>query len=233
MARSAQAALRPVERRSLAQAAYQEIAAAIFERRFPPRSRLNVYELSRQLGMSPTPVREALSAMAADDLIWQETNRGFRVAPLLTEAELQSLFDVRRALEMLAIRQANLDPIRIRKLSAIAARMDRMRYGPDFHRFDEYNRADADFHRGIVELAASPFLESAWDGLHFHVHVGRLAVLPGSNGSAGPPVPPEHRLIIQALAEGDRRTATRRLDEHIRRAREAVLSADRAEAGNG
>ena len=62
-------------------------------------ARLNIDALARTLGVSPTPIREALARMEAEGLVVKEPRRGYTVAPLIGLEDLRALIDFRLLIE--------------------------------------------------------------------------------------------------------------------------------------
>jgi DNA-binding GntR family transcriptional regulator len=85
--------------------ATRELRQALMAGQFEPGQRVSIRGLAERLGMSMTPVREAVSRLAAERAIEAEPNRWMRI-PLLTAAELRELRDIRVALEGLATARA-------------------------------------------------------------------------------------------------------------------------------
>ena len=81
-----------------AERALQELRDLILGAELAPGSRLGEVELAERLGVSRTPVREALTRLAAEGLVEIVANRGARVATW-TVAELEGVFDLRASLE--------------------------------------------------------------------------------------------------------------------------------------
>src|SRR3954470_11084102 len=89
-----------------------------------PGARLGEVELAERLGVSRTPVREALSRLAAEGLVEVVPNRGARVATW-TVAELEGVFDLRSTLEpqLTAFAVPNATPADVAELDELATRM--------------------------------------------------------------------------------------------------------------
>jgi DNA-binding GntR family transcriptional regulator len=85
--------------------ATRELRRALMEGQFEPGQRISIRGLAEKLGVSMTPVREAVARLAAERAIEAEPNRWMRI-PLLTAAELRELRDIRVALEGLATERA-------------------------------------------------------------------------------------------------------------------------------
>jgi len=85
--------------------AYQHLRAAIVENRYPPGHRLVEQQLAAELGLSRTPVREALRKLEAEGLVVSERNRGAMVRPL-SSTEVVDLYGLRIKLESYAVELA-------------------------------------------------------------------------------------------------------------------------------
>lgn len=201
---------------SLAEAAYEAIVQAIIDREVKPGTRLRIEALSRALQMSNTPVREALNRLTAQRLVIQDNNRGFTVAPLLGRAAYHQLFEVRHLLETHAIAHAKADSEVAERLVAMAERMPAMEHGAIYSNFREFNQSDREFHRTLIGMAGNPFVQSAWDDLHFHLHVGRLYV--GEGVIDFTDALEEHRAIALAVRDGDLEGTAQAAAHHIERA---------------
>src|SRR3954451_3049315 len=127
-----------------------------------PGARLGEVELADRLGVSRTPIREALSRLAADGLVEITPNRGARVATW-TVAELEGVFDLRMSLEpqLTAFAGAHARAVDIEPLDELARRMLAVGSpGPDqdLDALVPLNRA---FHDRLVALAGHPALATA------------------------------------------------------------------------
>lgn len=212
---------RPVRRSSLAGQAYEAIIEAIFDRQLQPGAQLSIDGVARELGMSITPVREALSQIAAQRLVLQESNRGYTVAPLLSARHFHDLFAVRLVLEEHALDVMELDAEAIECLRRIVSQMPIMENGAHYRDYRDFNLADREFHRTIVSMARNEVLLRSWDDLYFHLHVGRLYAGVGLIDLDD--ALREHSEIVSALRQGDRQAALQALTAHVRGA-EARLS---------
>lgn len=200
------------ERLSLAELAYQTIAEAIYDRRLAPGERLSIDTLRQQLGMSATPVREALSRAAALDLVRQDNNHGFTVASALTPSELAQLFAVRRSLELEALAEVAEAP-NPQRLAELAQEMAGCEHGPNFSDITKFSRLDRSFHWEIVAATGNRFLLRSWEGLHFHLRVHRVyageGVLDFTEANA------EHAAIVAAAASQDLDALRASVERHI------------------
>jgi DNA-binding GntR family transcriptional regulator len=127
-----------------------------------PGARLGEVELADRLGVSRTPVREALSRLAAEGIVEIQPNRGARVATW-TVAELEGVFDLRSALEprLTSFAVPSAAPADVEELDRLATRMVEVGSpgpGQDLDALVPLNRA---FHDRLVALADHPALAAA------------------------------------------------------------------------
>jgi DNA-binding GntR family transcriptional regulator len=125
----------------------------------PSGTRLGEAELAGRLSVSRTPIREALSRLAAEGLVEIQPNRGARVATWTTD-QLREIFDLRLRLEPYAVRQAvpRLSPEQLDDLDELAVAMTRA----DVAELVELNRR---FHSTFIDAAGSPPLAAALRGV--------------------------------------------------------------------
>ena len=107
MTHSKLAKVKPQPRRSiLSDETYSMIRAMIFAHEIVPGERVNIDALSVQLGVSQTPIREALARLESEDLIAKEPLKGYRATNLLSMKEFADLFNFRLLIEPYAAEQA-------------------------------------------------------------------------------------------------------------------------------
>ncbi len=132
---------------------------------FAAGSRLGEAELAERLGVSRTPVREALTRLAAEGLVEIVPNRGARVSSW-TVAELDEVFDLRAALEprLTALAVPSARPGDVDALDELAREMLRVGLpGPD-QDLDAVVGLNREFHAHLVTLAAHPAMAGALAG---------------------------------------------------------------------
>jgi len=145
---------------SLNELAENAIRKAIVEGQLKFGDHLSEVRLSQMLGISKTPVREALLKMRTEGLIESHPKRGtyvFRVRP----EDIDALCEVREVLELAAVR-LGIARRHAQLASGLSAVVSRMRKALDAHDFRAYQRLDAEFHGVIVESAANPYLVEAY-----------------------------------------------------------------------
>jgi DNA-binding GntR family transcriptional regulator len=179
------------------------------------RERLKEVELASQLGVSRTPLREALLILESEGLVVSEAHKGFRVAAL-SEARVRELYPILGALEGLAVREsgarlrARVGELRAVNASLRASRTKLRRHALD-QRFHELLR-DGCPNRALVELVRRLWLQAQrFDG----------ATERGMADPAGSLR--DHVAITDAIGRGDLAGAVARLDEHWRHGIDVVV----------
>ena len=211
---SCMAAVTQLSRVNLAEQVRDRLLREIMDREREPGARLNVDALGREYGVSATPIREALSALAATGLVQAEPFLGFSVAPAPEPGFLAQLYELRLRIEPwlagLAARRADRS-----LLDALSATLDAMspatREGP-WSAHSAHADADARFHDAIALAAANEPARQALARLHVHLHVSRryLAQPGGAEATAE-----EHRAVFRAIAAGDAERAEAAMARHL------------------
>lgn len=190
---------------------YARIKAMILANRIPPDTKLTIDRLARELGVSQTPIREALQRLEGDKLVVSKKPRGLWTTPLLNEQELTDLIEVRLLLEPWAVRAVSIDraanPGRemLRQVELFLAESESRTAG--------YALASHDvvFHDLIFRAAGNPLLHETYKQLHAHLHLFRLypADLDGTHTVE------EHRRIAEAIADADADRAEQAIRDHL------------------
>jgi DNA-binding GntR family transcriptional regulator len=200
-------------RPSLTDLAYDALVEAIYDRTYPPGGPVSIDELADRLGISVTPVREALVRAASQRLLTRESNKGFSVAPLLTRREYRHLIELRRVLELHAIATAELRSEDIGRLSVALDRMRASGGSTGYADVKEFTRADYEFHAALVEACDNQFVVEAWNNLHHVMHTYRIYLDSGVFDSRDAIA--EHEPILEAARAGDRAALTSSLRDHL------------------
>lgn len=148
--------LKEVSRDTLRGRVYVELRGAIMKGMFDPGQAVTVRGLAESFGTSPTPVREALQQLVAENALIAEPNRSYRI-PRITRDIFIDLRDTRAELEGLAAEKAapNISASEVRKLEHLIERMSRTIASQDPK---AYLSANEDFHFVIYESAHAPVL---------------------------------------------------------------------------
>jgi DNA-binding GntR family transcriptional regulator len=186
-----------------------------------PGERLSDVELAAQLGVSRTPVRQALHRLAHYELVRFDPRRGFSVREF-TAQDVHEMYDIRSALEVLALRQAapHLKPADLQEqLDFIANLRPRLNEEPAIALFLQ---SDFQFHNLIIHASDNRRLIRMLAELRSQVSIFQIR-------DAGYPRRNEialegHERLLLALLEGEIETATRLLADHIATSKAGVLA---------
>lgn len=169
-------------------------------------------EIARQLGVSRTPVREALDRLAERGLVTFHPNRRATVRALKLD-ELEHIYEVRELLEGHAARRAcgHLTAADFKELDRLARQARR----GDGRRYAEANyEFDLALHRTVAERSGNPVLAGQIRELHELVQLGRHKV--GDEREAFEAACDEHGRVVEALRRGEAGAAQDEMVRHIR-----------------
>ena len=202
------------DRSALSDRVYLLLKTRIIDLEWGPGERLHVERLAAQLGVSPTPVREALNRLSAEGVVTAAAYRGFHVSPLLSSEELALLLSARRVIETAAVTQAPAacSPVNLQRLSELVSEMDRL-IESDVLDAKTFNATDAAFHRLTVALSGNRFFLTAFDALHAHVQIARH--YQGRSLDEASSANSEHHRLLAAFADGNGELAAHEAGVHI------------------
>jgi DNA-binding GntR family transcriptional regulator len=180
-----------------------------------PDSRISMDSLARALGVSQTPIREALSMLEANGLVNRKQFAGYCTAPRLTRARLDELFEFRLLVEPHAARKAAgaMAGDEAERLRETAGRMDARRMPPGEASHENFADSDTEFHRRIALGAGSTPIADSLARLHIHVHIFRTSF--GSELAAEAVA--EHARVLDAILVHDGEAAEDAMRGHIER----------------
>lgn len=192
---------------------YAALREPIVDGEIPPGTRINIDAVARKLGVSQTPVREALQRLEGDDLLTYTPGRGYRTTPVLEPARLRALFEFRLLVEPWAARSAAADrltnpaPALEEELESLA-RIARSQADVRQHMLAH----DTRFHDLILAAAGNEVVRHAFAQTHCHLHVFRLYPV----DIEGMLTIEEHGRIVAAIRAGDADGAERAMADHIK-----------------
>lgn len=204
-----------VSRKSLSDAVYDALIGQIMEGKFPPETALNIDALVRSIGVSHTPIREALARLEATGLVTRAALKGYRVAPFLNPDELDDLMDARAAIEptnaFIATSKARKQELA--ELAHTVNIMKRRPTGSSYNEIADFRDADESFHRIIAEMTDNTFLISAYNTLGGHVQ--RFRLFAGKGITDADSAIQEHEAVLDSMLLGDAPQAEQRMKFHI------------------
>jgi GntR family transcriptional regulator, rspAB operon transcriptional repressor len=193
------------------EAVYERVRTAILDADLAPGAVMSQVALAEQLGVSRTPLREALRLLQGEGLVEAEPNRRVRVAPM-TARDLEELYVLRVTLEAEALRLSvpKMTPEDLAKLEGQMAEMSHYAEAKDYRRWTGPHHA---FHRELtkhagrrVNAALSRYFDHAERYRRLHIGHG-----PSAWATAG------HREILDACKAGDRDKSAALLASHLAR----------------
>ncbi|MCU1480273.1 MAG: hypothetical protein JWQ19_1059 [Subtercola sp.] len=205
--------------------AYEQLRGEIVSWQLEPGTVLAEVELSSRLGISRTPVREALARLVADGLAEPQGGRGLVVTQVSAE-NVTELFELRQALEQqaAALAAARRDTSvfvklqdELREVPALLAEADaaadpsRKAYYDLVSRFDD----------AVDDAVRNPYLVGALNGVR--THLSRIRRLSHDNPARLLEAAREHLMIVDAIVDGDARLAEDATRVHLYRSLQSTL----------
>lgn len=203
-------------KKSLSDNAYEEILENIVTCKYWPGSALSEDILVKELGISRTPIHNALIRLQQENLVTIHPKRGIRVNDI-DPNQIRDIFNIRDVVE----------PYCIRKYGHLFSKEKLLEYqdvfSQDMTKFDKeyvYHK-DVEFHTAIVDLAGNSIISTQYRLLHnLLLRINNVAAnkinprLPGSNQ--------EHTDIIEKLLIDDDDSAAEKMELHLKKARESA-----------
>ena len=213
--RQARPTVVPIQRESLEEQVYARLRSSIIDRAIQPGQRIPVDRLAQELGISRTPILNALKRLAQERVVDCLSRRGIYVRRF-SKREMARLFEVREALEGMAVRLAapRIPPTEVRRLSALFRGFDG---APSPAAARRYIERDRHFHWRLVELAGNEQLMAALDSVNMMFFAYQDGVVRPSAETV-----PEHRAILEALSRHDPGASEAAMRLHIRRSIERL-----------
>jgi DNA-binding GntR family transcriptional regulator len=194
--------------------------------RLDENSRLTEDFLSTRLGISKSPIREALNRLETGGLIRIEPRKGAYLRRL-SIPEVDDLYDLREALEVHVVRTARLSPTLLADLRQSLKRQRALLKAKDK---PHYIEEDVRFHAALGRATGNASLCSVLENVQNQIRLSRRSTYDLSSSSA----PDYHQAIVKALEENNREAAQQSMREHIMNVRRRLLEfLERHEATRG
>jgi DNA-binding GntR family transcriptional regulator len=172
--------------------------------------RLDERRLSQELGVSRTPIREAMTLLEQEGFVRTRPRRGIFVVRK-TKREIVEMITVWAALESMAARLATLhaaDP----DIAGLRRLMDAFTSAPDPAHLNEYSHANIAFHQAIIRLGGCALLSEMSENLFIHMRAIRTITIHQDNRAARSVV--DHMRIIEAIERRDTEAAENLVRRH-------------------
>ncbi|WP_454083714.1 GntR family transcriptional regulator [Georgenia sp. Marseille-Q6866] len=203
----------------LADEVYDTLLRQLMSSRIVPDSRVTIDALARELGVSQTPIRDALNRMEADGLVVRVPHAGYRIPPQITRERFDDMLEIRLLLEPAAARRAaeRATASQVAELRGLLEEMSQLEEGDGPQAYGAFGLRDAAFHDLVAKSGGNRLVREALARLHTHVHLFRLLYDTQVTNLAMS----EHDEILAAIAARDPDQAAYAMRRHI------LLSGDR------
>jgi DNA-binding GntR family transcriptional regulator len=213
------ASRRPAQ--SARDAAYFALKQLIVRNEIPAGAQMLEQEAAQRLGMSRTPVREAMIRLEREGIVELRSRHGMRVLPI-SAADMQEIYEVLTALESTAaaiVAARGLDDAKLSELRSAVDEMDQALSDDDLLR---WSQADERFHLLLVEMSGNNrirnFVGQVWEQSN-RARLLTLRLRPKPTGSNK-----DHAALVDAIARRDPEAAKRIHENHRQRAGRMLTS---------
>jgi DNA-binding GntR family transcriptional regulator len=206
---------------SLVDEAYAQVRQRILDNTWPPGHRALEQEVALALGMSRTPVREAMLRLQGEGLVEVIPRHGMRVLPV-SPNDMREIYQVLTALECMAAELLAQRKPSAAELAPLVAATGAMDQALKADRLDAWAAADERFHAQLLELAGNRHLQATvlnhWDRAH-RARMFTLRLRPKPVNSTR-----EHRQMVERLLAGDAAGAAAVTRAHRERANRELVA---------
>ena len=214
---------------SLSTQVFKKLEQAILTNELKTGDSLNELKISSQLGVSRTPVREAIKQLEYEGLVKTVLNKGAVVVGI-SEKDIEDIYTIRGYLEQLAVRLA------IKSLDLAA--LGRLREIVDLQEFYlgkgdlvKAHLLDSDFHAMLYEMSDSRPLTQTLTS--FHNYIQRAREMSFQSRARAEESIREHRAIVDAMERRDVPAAEKAVETHILNARHNLMATRAGKAAEG
>jgi DNA-binding GntR family transcriptional regulator len=171
-------------------------------------------ELADELGVSRTPVREALIRLQRDGLVKVVPRHGMRVLPI-SFSDIQEIYQILTSLEALAVELAAARQLSPKELDILERSTRKMNEAHEKSDIRAWAQADEDFHCNLVDLSGNRNLVEVVDNFWSRAKRARLTMLSLRKSTAESTQ--EHARLVEAIRKGEPAEARAILENHRRR----------------
>jgi DNA-binding GntR family transcriptional regulator len=151
---------------------YERLRRKILEHSIPPSTKISIQQISEELGVSATPVREALRLLQGDNLLVATSNKGYATTEVLNAEGVRDLFELRLLIEPWAARTAATNRLQnpgkklVAEIKSFDSTSDSIQHAMIGH--------DSRFHRAILLSTENQTVIQAFEQSHCHLHLFRM-----------------------------------------------------------
>ena len=190
---------------------FHTLREAILKGEIKPGERLMELQLASKLGVSRTPIREAIRMLELEGLAVTTPRKGAEVAKM-TEKDMEDVLQIRKALDELAVGLAcdNIVESQLEKLFVALKNFEESTRSGDVKQIAQ---ADVEFHDVIYQAADNPKLMNMLNNLREQIYRYRVEYL--KNKSSYPRLIEEHKEIYEGLKRGDKQAVVEIVSHHV------------------
>lgn len=200
--------------------AYERLCDSIFEGTLKPGELLNEMTLARELGISRTPLREALIELSVQGLIKILPRKGIQIK-YFTREDVEHVFELRKIIELAIIEKVANCPNRAADYHALENILEEQRGMFRNQDYIAFLRADNLFHMMLCESAGNPRIVAVIKDLWGIIRVMGLQGL--KQPTRWKQILDEHKRIITEVKRKHGRNARSAMEFHLDRSKEGIL----------
>ena len=193
---------------------YDRLKAMILERKLLPGEKIPQEKLAQELGISRTPLVNALKVLEKEKLVQSIPRRGFFVR-LFTKQEMISIFELREVLEGLAAKRAALN-ISDKEIEQLRAFFQPFRGLSDITDIKAYAKEDRRFHNFLLDIGAKEFLKSILETYNIIIYSYQVISAEGLVQSPNESIQ-DHLAVIDAVSRRDEEDAETLMRKHLKK----------------
>jgi len=193
---------------------YERLKAMILERKLLPGDKIPQEKLAQDLGISRTPLVNALKVLEKEKLVQSLPRRGFFVR-LFNKQEMISIFELREVLEGLAARRAALN-ISDKEIEHLRGFFQAFRRLSDITDVKGYAKEDRRFHSFLLGIGAKEFLKSILETYNIIIYSYQVISSEGLVQSPNESIQ-DHLAVIDAVSRRDEEAAENLMRRHLKK----------------
>jgi DNA-binding GntR family transcriptional regulator len=193
---------------------YDRLKAMILERKLLPGEKIPQEKLAQDLGISRTPLVNALKYLEKEKLVQSVPRRGFFVR-LFTKQEMISIFELREVLEGLAARRAALN-ISDKEIEQLKGYFQSFQGQSDIPDIKGYAKEDRRFHNFLLGIGAKEFLKSILETYNIIIYSYQVISAEGLVQSPNESIQ-DHLAVIDAVSRRDEEAAETLMRKHLKK----------------
>ena len=197
---------------------FNTLREAILKGELKPGERLMELQLASKLGVSRTPIREAIRMLQQEGLAVTIPRRGAEVAKM-TEKNMEDVLQIREALEILAVQLA-CEKVTEQQIVHLGEAVEEFERAVKTGDLKQITQSDIDFHDKIYEAADNPKLVSLLNNIREQIYRYRVEYLKEEENY--PNLVEEHRRIFAGLKSRDKSFVTEMTEKHLKNQANAV-----------